>query len=143
MRTIIAAALCLALAGCAKSEPEIGVHDAIIAATPQSAAVYATIDNKGAADALVGIDAGGRVPISLHETSSDGGVMRMREMDRLEVPANGKLELKSGGAHGMAMGRIEAPSGEVPLTFRFERSQPISVQARLTGAGGMPMEHGQ
>lgn len=143
MRTIIAAALCLALAGCSKSEPEISVRDAVISATPQAAAVYATIDNKGAYDELVGIDVGGKVPIGLHQMSFEDGVMRMREVDDLPVPPNGSLKLESGGAHGMAMGRIEAPSGEVPLTFRFERSQPVSVKARMIGPGGMPMEDGQ
>ena len=125
-----------ALAAC-QAEPAITVTDATIAAGPRSAAVYATIVNAGGADRLVGIESDGRVPIGLHQTSIDGGVMRMRGVDALEVPANGKLELKSGGAHGMAMGRIEANPPVVPLTFRFERSAPVSVRAAVTGLGGM------
>ena len=128
--------LAAAIAAC-REQPSITVTDAIIAAGPQSAAVYATLANKGGADRLTGIEVNGRVPISLHLTSNDGGVMRMRSVDALDVPANGKLELKSGGAHGMAMGRIAADPPVVPLTFRFERNAPVVVRAAVTGPGGM------
>lgn len=120
-----------------QAQPSITITGATIAAGPSSAAVYATIANAGGADRLTGIEIGGRVPISLHLTSNEGGVMRMRGVDSLEVPANDNLELKSGGAHGMAMGRIEANPAIVPLTFRFARSAPVSVRAAVTGLGGM------
>ena len=131
------------LAGCGDQAPAINVTKATIAAGPSSAAVYARIDNKGGADKLVAIEIAGRVPISIHETSMDGGVMRMREVGELQVPANGRLELKSGGAHGMAMGVIAANPPGVPLTFRFAAHAPVTVDARVTGPGGMAMEHDQ
>ena len=124
-----------ALAAC-QAEPAITINDATIAAGPRSAAVYATIVNQGGADRLTAIEAEGGVAIGLHLTSNDGGVVRMRSVDRLEVPGNGRLELKSGGAHGMAIGNLGADR-PVPLTFRFERSAPISVETTLTGPGGM------
>lgn len=120
-----------------QAQPSITITNAIIAAGPSSAAVYATIENRGGADRLTGIEIDGRVPISLHLTSNEGGVMRMRPVDELAVPANGRLDLQSGGAHGMAMGKLAANPPEVPLTFRFARSGPLSVTARLTGPGGM------
>ena len=131
------------LAGCGQSDPQITVTDASVAATPNSAAVYATVDNKGGADSLVAIEIDGRVPIMLHETSMDGGVMRMRAVNELAVPANGRLELKSGGVHGMAMGALTADRAQVPLTFRFKRHEPIKVDAQLTGPGAMAMDPGQ
>ena len=124
-----------ALAAC-QAEPAITLTDATIVAGPRSAAVYATINNQCGADRLTAIEADGRMPIGLHLTSNDEGVVRMRSVDRLEVPSNGRLELKSGGAHGMAMGSFNAASA-APLTFRFERSAPISVDAAVTGPGGM------
>src|SRR5688572_19492555 len=107
MRRFLLLAAFLALAAC-QAKPEITVSNATIAAGPRSGAVYATIANRGAADRLTGITLDGRVPIGLHVTSNDQGVARMRDADSLAVPANGELQLKSGGAHGMAMGRIEA-----------------------------------
>lgn len=127
----------MAVAGCQQPDPKLRIEGATIAAAPSSAAVYATIANDGGADRLTGIEIDGRVPISLHQSSNEGGVMRMRGVDSLDVPANGELALKSGGAHGMAMGRIEANPAVVPLTFRFERSASISVRASVIGPGGM------
>lgn len=137
MRTAFLLTAIVALIGCRQDKPSIMVTNAVIAAGPQSAAVYADIDNRGGADRLTGIEIASRVPISLHQTSNDGGVVRMRRVDELEVSANGRLELKSGGAHGMAMGKVTADPPRVPLTFRFARSGPVAVSARLTGPGRM------
>lgn len=136
MRALLPIA-CSMMVGACQGAPAVSVRDATLSAGPNSAAVYATIVNQGGADRLTGIEIDGRVPISLHVTSNDGGVMRMRAVDGLDVPAGGSLELKSGGAHGMAMGRIAAAGGQVPLTFRFEKSPALAVTARLTGPGGM------
>lgn len=136
MRRFLLLAACPALAAC-QAEPDIAVTNATIAAGPRSAAIYATIANRGGADRLTGIAVDGRVPIGLHVTSNDGGVARMRAAETLAVPAKGALKLESGGAHGMAMGRIEADPPLVPLTFRFERSAPVTVSAQLTRPGAM------
>lgn len=135
-------ALSLALVGCGEADPALTVTNVTVSVNPSSAAFYATIDNQGGADRLTGIEIDGRVPISLHETTMSDGVMRMRAVEALDVPANGRLELKSGGAHGMAMGEVTANPPTIPLTFRFARNDPISVKATVTGPGGMPMEHG-
>ncbi|HET9354537.1 MAG TPA: copper chaperone PCu(A)C [Sphingomicrobium sp.] len=135
MRHLLLIAAFPALAAC-QAEPAITVTDATIAAGPRSAAVYATIINEGGADRLVGIEVDGRAPIALHQTSNAGGVMRMRGVDTLDVPANGRLKLESSGAHGMAMGRIQTDPPAVPLTFRFANSPPVSVRAAVTGPGG-------
>jgi len=135
-------ALSLALVGCGEADPALTVTNVTVSANPSSAAFYATIDNQGGADRLTGIEIDGRVPISLHETTMTDGVMRMRAVEAIDVPANGRLELKSGGAHGMAMGEVTANPPTIPLTFRFARNGPISVKATVTGPGGMPLEHG-
>lgn len=142
MRTPILLALSLALMGCGQADPALTVTNATIAASPNRAAIYATIRNRGGPDSLIAIEIDGRVPITLHETSMDGGVMRMRAVQQLDLPVEGTLELKSGGAHGMAMGEVTANSPSIPLTFRFARNAPITVNATVTGPGGMPMEHG-
>ena len=142
MRNTALLALVLALAGCGPADPALTISNATVSASPNSAAVYAAIHNNGGADRLTGIEVDGRVPISLHETTMTDGVMRMRAVEALDIPANGRLHLKSGGAHGMAMGQVSANPPNLPLTFRFARNAPISVSATVTGPGGMPMEHG-
>lgn len=135
-QALLLLALAQPLAAC-QDRPAIAVSNATVAAGPNSAAIYASLVNDGGADRLTGIEIGGRVPVSLHRTRIDDGVMRMRAVDGLDVPARSTLELRSGGAHGMAMGRIAAGTAKVQLTFRFARSAPVAVEASLTGPGGM------
>ena len=73
-----------------KPGPDIGVADAWARATlpgkPASAA-YLTISNRGGADdALVGVTSSSGTA-DIHSTSMDGGIMRMRKLDRLPIPA--------------------------------------------------------
>lgn len=42
--------------------------------------------------------------IELHTHTNDGGVMRMRQIPKISVPANGTTELKPGGLHIMLIG---------------------------------------
>ena len=70
------------------------------------AAAYVTIENKGGADLLTGVRTG-IGDASLHETSMDDGIARMRPIlpsEGLVVPSNGKLLLAEGGAHVMISG---------------------------------------
>lgn len=130
----------LLLAGCGGASG-VSVTDAEVVANPSSAAVYATIVNRGTSgDRLVGIVAEGGPAIGLHTTSNDGGVMRMREVEALDVPAGGTLTLESGGAHGMAMAPVTASGERVVLTFRFEKAGAVRVAAERGAPGAM--EHG-
>ncbi|QKI89468.1 copper chaperone PCu(A)C [Thiomicrorhabdus xiamenensis] len=42
--------------------------------------------------------------VELHTHINDGGVMRMRQIDKITIPANGTTELKPGGLHIMLIG---------------------------------------
>ncbi|MBN2646941.1 MAG: copper chaperone PCu(A)C [Thiotrichales bacterium] len=39
--------------------------------------------------------------VELHTHTNDGGVMRMRKIEKISIPANGMTELKPGGLHIM------------------------------------------
>ncbi|MDH3948219.1 MAG: copper chaperone PCu(A)C [Gammaproteobacteria bacterium] len=39
--------------------------------------------------------------VEIHEMSMSGGMMKMREIEKLDIPAGGKVELKPGGYHLM------------------------------------------
>jgi len=102
------------------------------------AAAYVTIDNKGGADTLTAV----RSTIgeaTLHETSMDGGVMRMRPIDPKEgliVPSNGKLVLGSGGAHVMIMG-LKKPlkaGDKFRMTLMFAKARPERVTVTVKDA---------
>lgn len=101
--------------------------------------------------ALVGV----RTPVAqraeIHEMKMDSGVMKMRPVLRIELPAGRTVELKPGGYHLMLMSLAKPlRTGEtVPITLVIEgpdkTRQEIKVQAEVRdltrGMGGH--NHGQ
>lgn len=97
-------------------------------------AVYVTISNRGARpDAITGASTDVAERVELHETKDVGGVMAMRPVGRLELPAGTTLEMKPGGYHVMLIGlrRDLAPGDVVTLTLTFEQSAPLTVEAAV------------
>ena len=136
------AALLILLAGCdAPAGPKISARDgwAPEAAENGVAAAYVTIENKGGADLLTGVRTGiGEA--SLHETSMDGGIARMRPIHPTEgmvVPSNGKLVLAQGGAHVM-IGNLKRPlraGDKFSLTLLFDKARPEKVEVTVRPIG--------
>lgn len=119
----------LLLASCGKApteQPEIAVSAAWArptAAGQSTAAAYMTITNSGGADRLTDVAAEiGQA--SLHSTRMDGGVMRMRPVDAVDLPADATVELQPAGVHVMITGlRQPLPAGSnFPLRLTFEKS---------------------
>ncbi|HEY9530012.1 MAG TPA: copper chaperone PCu(A)C [Burkholderiales bacterium] len=105
------------------------------------AAGYMIVRNKAAsADRLVSVTSPAAERVETHVTVRDGDIMRMRQVKGYDVPANGSLELKPGGAHLMFVD-IRAPFREgerVPATLRFEKAGEVRVEfnvGRLTAQG--------
>jgi copper(I)-binding protein len=99
-----------------------------------TSAVYLTLDNAGPqADALVSASSEVARTTELHEVKQDGGVMKMRPVEKIPVPAGGKVDLKPGGYHVMLIGltRDLKPGDTVPVTLRFERGGEMRVEAAV------------
>ena len=142
-RGALAAFLMLAACSGAEQSPDIAITDARARATvpgQTSSAVYLTITNKGGDDRLVSV-ATAAGAASLHSTSMDGGVMRMRPLDGLVIPAGARVELKPGGTHIMLMGIKQplAPGSTLPLDLKFERFGERRVTARVEALSGATM----
>jgi len=92
-------------------------------------AVFLTILNHGPADRLIGASLPGTRATELHTHQHDGGVMRMRPVQAIAIPAQGQAELRPGGDHIMAIGLSPAPAvGEsVPLVLTFEHAGPLEI----------------
>jgi copper(I)-binding protein len=75
--------------------------------------------------------------VEVHEMTMDAGIMRMRAVPRLELPAGTSVKLGPGGYHVMLMDlkRQLKPGDAVPLTLRIERSdgkiETIDVRAEV------------
>lgn len=94
---------------------------------------YLSIENRGKnPDALVRVTSPVAREVQVHTMQMEGNVMRMREADKLTVPAGGKVEMKPGdGYHLMLMG-LKQPlkAGErIPLTLTFEKAGQVQVEA--------------
>jgi periplasmic copper chaperone A len=59
--------------------------------------------------------------VEIHEMALDAGVMKMRALDRVDLPAGKIVELKPGGRHVMLMGlsRQLRDGDAFPLTLTF------------------------
>jgi hypothetical protein len=72
--------------------------------------------------ALVGVASPVAARAELHTMTMDGGVMKMRALDKLDLPAGKTVILKPGGYHVMLIDvRRELKAGErVPLTLTVQ-----------------------
>ena len=143
---MLAGALCLAQAAFAS---DIMVMNATARAslTPvaKTGAVYLSIMNHGSADdKLLSIATPAATSAQVHETTMDGDVMKMREIEGgLVVAAGATVDLKPGGNHVMLMG-LKAPlkKGEtIALDLTFEKAGVVKVDAPV-GEVAAGHEHG-
>ncbi len=101
-------------------------------------AAYASLVNDtDAADRLIAVKGDVAKAIEIHEMTMTDGVMQMRKIDGLDVPAKGRAELAPGGNHIMLIGLTAAlTEGEtLSLTFVFEKAVEVVVQLPVGKAG--------
>jgi periplasmic copper chaperone A len=109
-----------------------GMHG--MAGEGATSAVYLTIDNAGSqADALVSASSAAAKAVELHEVKNEGGTMKMRPVQKIPLPAGGKVELKPGGYHVMLIGltRDLKPGETVPVTLVFEHGAQLKIDAAV------------
>ncbi len=101
-------------------------------ATPgavKNSAAFMTLSAKDTADKLIGVSGTVAREIQIHTMITEAGVMKMREVKSLDIPANGKTELKPGGLHIMLIGLKDGlKEGEkFPLKLKFEKAGEVTV----------------
>ncbi|MDQ2105509.1 copper chaperone PCu(A)C [Azospirillum isscasi] len=80
----------------------------------------------------------------LHTHLMDNGVMKMRQVDAIEVAPGSATALQPGGLHVMLFGLKQplAQGKAFPLTLTFEKAGPVTVQVDVQGAGSAAPSHG-
>ena len=108
---------------------------------------YLTLRNQGRPDRLLGAEAAVSKKVELHAMSMDGDVMRMRQVEAVELPAGQSVEFKPGGYHLMFMD-LKAPlkaGDSFPMTLRFEKAGALTVTVKGQALGAAvpahPMKH--
>ena len=101
-------------------------------------AAFLVVENHGAAArAIVGASSAGADKLELHEMKLDNGMMRMSPVDRIEIPAGGRVELKPGGFHIMIFGLKKplVPGTSMPITLKLDDGTtiPLGADVRKTG----------
>jgi copper(I)-binding protein len=102
------------------------------------AGAYLEIENRGdAPDTLIAASSPAAKEVQLHTMTMDNGVMRMREIPAIDLPAKGKVALAPGGYHLMLMD-IPQPLAEgsrVPLTLKFAKAGTVEVEIAVEAMG--------
>jgi copper(I)-binding protein len=91
---------------------------------------YVQIDNKGKqGDRLVSATTSGVNRVELHTIITENGVAKMREVQGIDVPANGSVKLTPGSFHIMFLGLGEPfkAGATVPVTLKFEKAGEVKV----------------
>jgi len=122
-----------------KAQAQALVQDAWARPTVQGQTVgggYFRIDGGPTNDRLLGATTDIAQSAELHTMRMDGDVMRMRQLDSVEVPAKQMVEFKPGGMHVMLIGlKTPLKVGNVfPMTLRFEKAGPVAVNVRVLPA---------
>ena len=137
--------------GCSEAQQApagIVVEDPWAATTAPGATVaagYVTLRNTSSEPAhLVSASSPRAERVELHEMSMEGGMMRMRPVDAIVIPAGGAVTLAPGGLHIMFLD-INAPfaNGErIPVTLQFVNgATEVAFVARPRGARSGGHEH--
>ena len=94
---------------------------------------YLKLTNAGGADRLLSASSEVAASVELHSMGMDGNVMRMRQVDAINLPSGQTVELKPGGFHIMFMG-LKAPLKEgdtFALKLQFEKAGEVVVDVKV------------
>jgi copper(I)-binding protein len=118
----------------------LSIEKAWARATVPGAAVgggFVSIRNEGDDDRLTGANSPVAARVELHTMTMQDGVMRMRQLEAIELPAGKEVELRPGGHHLMLMdlARPLEEGESFPVTLRFEKAGEIEVQVQVLSLG--------
>jgi periplasmic copper chaperone A len=139
----------LSLVSLAVQADPLIVEDAQVRAVPPASpasAAFMTLRNPGEEDVIL-VDAGSAAAevMELHNHVDVDGVMQMRKVPEIVVPAGGSTSLAPGGLHLMLIGLTapleEGEPVEIELIFESGESQRLEAPVKRIMVEGM--SHGQ
>ena len=128
-----------ALAGCG-DPPPLYVDGAWIRLSPNAdnpSAGYFTVHGGAADVTLRDVITDRAQRVEMHESLNEGGVMKMKAIDSVAIPAGKQIAFAPGGKHIM-LRKVNAAAveqGKMPLTFLFSNGDRIIVDAVIRKAG--------
>ncbi|MCP4285808.1 MAG: copper chaperone PCu(A)C [Gammaproteobacteria bacterium] len=147
--SILAASVVLAntfaLAGSAADD--VVVSDAYARAVPpgqpNSAAFMVLTNGSATGHSVVAADSSVSDVSELHTHTMSEGMMKMRQVKMIEIPANGVTSLAPGGLHVMMIGLKQnlKPGDQVELTLTFEDGSKTNLVAPVQKLQMKMMKH--
>lgn len=118
---------------CSGDAPALVVDDPWVRLSPPGApnsAAFMTLTSPSDA-ALVSASAEISRAVELHTHLDEGGMMRMRKVEQVELPAGQPVALKSGSYHVMFLGlKANLSEGQqVPITLTLSSGEQVVVDA--------------
>lgn len=127
-----------ALAGAADVVRALDPHIRAMPPGQSISAAFLGLSNTGKEDhRLVAVETPAAMMAELHEHTMADGMMQMREVEKIDLPAGATVELKPGGLHIMLMGlksRLE-PGDEVEITLIYGDGSQATVTAPVRKIG--------
>jgi copper(I)-binding protein len=99
-----------------------------------NSAVFMVIENRSSqAVRLIAADSEVSDAVEIHLSQMEGDEIVMRQVDGVEIPAHGKVELKPRNYHIMLIGirRDLNPGDVIELSLQFEHSPTQTIQAEV------------
>lgn len=107
--------------------------------------VYMVLRNTGTStDRLVGVSTPVAQKAELHTHIKDGELVRMRQVEAIELVSSTSVALEPGGLHVMLIG-LKQPlvkDQPFPLTLVFEEAGPVVVQVYVHAMTDLPSTQG-
>ncbi len=110
----------------------------------RNSAAFMTIHNSGEADRLIAAAGDVAARVELHTHMMEGDVMKMRQVEAIDVPAGGMAALQPGGFHVMLIG-LHEPLNEgdrFPLTLTFEKAGEVTLEIAVEAISSMGGQQG-
>jgi copper(I)-binding protein len=134
-RMLLSAALALVLAACGGTDPELSVEGAWVRSNPNLMGAAYLVITSPTDDELVAasVDPSIAATVEVHEVVTDDGMMRMREVSGITLPAGESVVLEPGGYHLMLldMPAMLAPGTGVDITLTFTSGTTRVVSAEV------------
>src|SRR6266702_2481428 len=98
---------------------------------------YFTAQNNGRRDvAITGASSDACGMLMIHQSSNKGGMSGMDMVDKVTVPAGGKIAFAPGGYHLMCEQPKMKPGAKVPVVLHLSDGSAVAVGFTVKGASG-------
>jgi len=140
---VLLAALALSACGQAAAEvADVEAHEywARSGMMGGNGAVYMQLHNHTATDdALVGASSDVAEAVEVHLSQMNNGVMEMIPQEKIDLPADGEIELKPGSYHIMLIGlKQDLKAGDkISVTLHFQNHADITLEVPVEDAANM------